>query len=384
MAAKQTRRLVLGLALAAVFTIGSGCAGEQPSTSPVGAGRNAPDRVQIMIHLLQPPGGNNPVVTLTDVSRVQQLYSSVVGLPPLSDNAVCPTNRSLSYTLTFLREGDVLTTVSADSSGCGTVSIAGDKPDRQANQAFWSQLEHDITLAASAARPPDQLAILHRSQLDQPPQTALLTSTITVLRLYQAIRQLPSGPQYGSCAAESLPEYLLVFYSPEQTIPAVLNQTCQTIFLERGNFPSPIVTDVMTAPFEQLFEQTLAEASFAPARPDQLTVQMQMGSGAPRQITVTDASLRQQIYMTTFTLPTVTTPPNCPPYNENHNTVAANGTWYTFEFRQWDLLTVALVDAYEGSCRLVFLDFGWGGISNGQILQADSAFWDLVHQAALE
>jgi hypothetical protein len=248
MAARQRTYVSLGLILAALLTALSGCTGGQPSTSLVGVGTNAPDQVQITIHLLQPPGGNNPQITLTDVPRVQQLYSSVVGLPPLADDAVCPANKSLSYTLTFLRQGNVVTTVNADSSGCGTALVAGDKLLRQASQAFWSRLEHDISLVTSAARPPEQLAILHRLRLDQLPQTALFASAVTVQHLYPAILQLPSAPQYKSCAPESLPEYLLVFHSPEQTIPAVLNQTCQTIFLERGNFPSPVVTLSMTAP----------------------------------------------------------------------------------------------------------------------------------------
>lgn len=173
---KHIRAVLPSLALAALLAGLSGC-GWQPASSQTGAS-NAPDRVRIAIHVLDSEAGN-PVVTLTDVSLVRQLYTTVVALPPLPQNMACTDELGLSYTLTFLQGGKTLTTATAQRYGCRRVSLAGETQDRGANQAFWSQLDQAIYQATPVARP-RQLALLHTLQLDQPPQTAQVTSVETV------------------------------------------------------------------------------------------------------------------------------------------------------------------------------------------------------------
>ena len=90
--------------------------------------------------------------------------------------------------------------------------------------------------------------------------------------LYQAILKLPRLLR-TNCSPESLHHYLLVFHAGSQAIPAVLNQKCQTITLQ-GNDQSRSGTLAMIASFQQLFEQTLAAATFAPAKSDRLTMQI--------------------------------------------------------------------------------------------------------------
>ena len=99
---KQLRAFLPGLALTALLVGLSGC-GWQPASSQAGAS-NAPDRAQIAIHVLDPEVGK-PIVTLTDVSLVRQLYTKVVALSPLPQNSACTTELGPSYTLTFLQEG---------------------------------------------------------------------------------------------------------------------------------------------------------------------------------------------------------------------------------------------------------------------------------------
>jgi hypothetical protein len=331
--------------------------------------------VQIALHILYPTVGK-PVVTLTDVSLVRQLYTTVVGLSLLPQNAACTADLGPSYTLTFLQGGKTLTTATAQHYGCGRVSLAGEKQDRRANQDFWSQLNQAIFQATPVARP-EQLALLHTLQLDQPPATAQITSVETVQRLYQAILALPLAPQNGSCSPESLHEYQLVFHTADQAIPSVIDKTCNTISLD-GNYQSRSGTFVMNGQFKQLFEQTLAAARFAPARSDRLTLDFQPGNGVARQSTITNAGLRQQLYTKIFALPAGKAQPNCP---SGEDKVTGKAKWYTFNFTQWDLPVLVNVDAYEGSCTLVTLDAGQG-MGVGQVLQWDGAFWDLVHQAA--
>ncbi len=134
----------------------------------------------------------------------------------------------------------------------------------------------------------------------------------------------------------------------------------------------------MNGQFKQLFEQTLAAVSFAPAHPDQLTLDLQPERGVAQQSTITKAGLRQQLYTKIFALPAGKAQPNYPPGEDK---VTGKGKWYMLSFTQWDLPVLVNVDAYEGSCTVVFLDAGQA-TGGGQVLQGDGAFWDLVHQAA--
>lgn len=370
---KQIRALLPALALAALLAGLSSC-GWQAASSQAGAS-NTPDRAQIAIHTFEPDAGK-PVLTLTDISLVRQLYTTLTALSPLPADAACTADLGPSYTLTFQQDGKTLTTATAQYYGCGRVSLSGEKQDRRASQNFWSQLNQAISQATPPARP-TQLAILHTSRLDQPPQTAQITPVETVQRLYQAILALSSAPQNSNCIPESLHAYQLVFHAAKQAIPSVIDDKCNTISLE-GNYKSRGGTFMMNSQFKQLFTQTLAAATFAPARPDQLTLEVQPARGAVQQSTITDAGLRQRLYAKIFALPTGKAQPNCP---SGEDKVAGKGAWYVFSFTQWDLPVLVNVDAYEGSCTFVSLDAGQG-MGAGQVLQGDGEFWSLVHQAA--
>jgi len=111
MITKHIRAFLPSMALAALLAGLSGLSGLsgcgwQPASSQAGT-RNAPDRVQIAIHVLDPQVGK-PVVTLTDVSLVRQLYTTVVALSPLPQNSACTQELGPSYTLTFLQGGKTL------------------------------------------------------------------------------------------------------------------------------------------------------------------------------------------------------------------------------------------------------------------------------------
>jgi hypothetical protein len=134
----------------------------------------------------------------------------------------------------------------------------------------------------------------------------------------------------------------------------------------------------MNAQFKHLFEQTLAAASFVPARPDRLTLNLEPYRGITRLSTIADARLRQQLYTKIFALPAGKAQPNCP---SGEDKLAGKGKFYVLSFTQWDLPVLVNVDAYEGSCRVLSLDADQG-MGSGPVLQGDAAFWALVHQAA--
>jgi hypothetical protein len=374
---KRRRAYLPGLALAAYLILLSGCGWKTPSgQTSQAAPSKAQDQVRITLHLLIPPNKREPVVTLTDASLVHQLYTTVVALPLQPPVIACTNDLGPSYTLTFLRGGKTLLTATAQRYGCGVISLMGQKQDRLANQAFWSQLDQAIYQASPPASQ-QSVAILHMGQPDQPSQTAQITSVETVQRLYKAILALPLIPRSDSCIPSLLPEYQLVFHAPDQAIPALLDSTCNTITLQ-GNYQSRGGTFVMNSQFKQLFQQTLATVTFAPALPNQLTVDVEPESGTASFHPLTDAGLLLQLYNKIFALPLGKALPNCPPQSDK---IAGKGRWYMLNFTQWDLPVLPNVDAFEGSCLVLFLDAGQA-TGGGPVLQADAEVWDLVHRAA--
>lgn len=363
-------------ALLMAFLVGlSGCGMNARSQAADPGPGGSPDSVRInfgtpVLDVAQ----SKHVVTLNVITQVHHLYATIFALPPMPQNIACTADGGFPYTLTFQQGTKTLATVVAARNGCRPVSITGEPTDRQSTADFWSQLDQAIYQATPVARP-EQLALLHTLRLDQPPQTAQITSVETVQRLYDAVLALSLAPRNGNCSPESLHEYQLVFHTADQAIPSVIDKTCNTISLE-GNYQSRSGTFVMNDQFKQLFEQTLAVAHFAPARPDLLTLDFQPENGISRQGTIADAGLRQQLYTKIFTLPTGKAQPNCP---SGEDKVNGKGKWYTFGFTQWGLPVLEPVDVYEGSCTLVSLDAG-KGMGVGQILQGDGAFWDLVHR----
>jgi hypothetical protein len=363
-------------ALLLAFLVGlSGCGmnAGSPAADPGPGG--SPDSVRISFERpVLDSAQSQHVLTLNVATQVQQLYRTIFALPPMPQNIACTADGGFPYTLTFQQGTKTLATVVAARYGCRPVSIAGEPTDRQSTAEFWSQLDQAIYQAAPVASP-EQLALLHTLQLDQPPQAAQITSVETVQHLYNAILALPQAPQNGKCTPESFHEYQLVFHTADQAIPSVIDKTCNTISLE-GSYHSRTGTFVMNDQFKQLFRQTLVAIPFALAHPDRLTLDIQPGSGAARLGTIADAGLRLQLYTKIFSLPPGKAPPNCP---SEEDKLAGKGKWYTLSFTQWDLPVLVNVDAYEGSCTLVSLDAGQGtGV--GLILQGDGEFWHLVHR----
>src|SRR5262249_40248352 len=154
-------------------------------------------------------------------------------------------------------------------------------------------------------------------------------------------------------------------------IPADISMDCNIISLQ-GAYQSRGGVYTMDDHFKQLFADVVAGVAFAPARPDQLTLEVIRGSGMRQQTTVAEVTLKQQLYQTATTLPPVQPQPDCPSQADK---LAGTWTRYTLTFSQWSLPIFA-VDAYEGSCRSITRAV------TGQVLQGDQAFWDLVHRAA--
>lgn len=359
--------LVLLLALSACGT-NAGSSGSASNTP----GGEQPDRVQIQVETVSPDDGKNPLLTLTQAQLVQRLYSTTLALPEMPQNRACTEEAGPSYKLSFLHGGRTLMTLTAQRFGCQAVTFEGSQQDRQTTSDFWSLVDQAI-YAATPVGAPQWLAILRVPHVDQPPLTARVMSAETTRQLYNAILALPLAPARGGCSDTGTPEYSLLFHQQDVTIPAAIDQPCNTIKLQGqprvrgGRF-------VMTAAFKQLLNQTLAGATFAPAQPDQLSLTVQTGNGTTSNQMVTDASLRQQIYARAFDLPAA--PASLPQTCDQNDKVNGKGRWYILDFSQWGL-SLLHMELFEGRCKLITL------YPAGKLVQGDAHFWDLIHRAAL-
>ena len=369
---KNARALVLLLALAVLISSLSACGSNvagQGSTPT--ATTSLPESVRIAIGGPGAETRNAPQVTLRVVAQVQQFYRTTLALPLMPEQIACTAEAGPHYTLTFLRGTQTLAQVVAKREGCGAVTIAGETQDRQASKTFWSQLDQAIYAATPVAKP-QSLAIQHALQGNKPVQTARITDATTAQRVYNALLALPRTT--SACNDNSYPAYQLVFQTTEQAIPAVISQQCHTISLN-GNYQSRSGLYTLTAQFEQLFTQTLAGATFAPAHPDQLMQTLDKSYSTSSHGPVTDVQLMQQLYARIFTLPISASGPDCP---SEADKIDGKATWYSFDFTQWGLPIMSLT-IYEGTCKLIQPS---PGMSAGQTLQGDAAFWNLIHRAA--
>lgn len=376
MRTKKQATFLISVILGAVMMLSAcGISAGASSTPPTaGTSSNSPDSVRIEIDAFSPgiPPGTKPMLTLSDGALVRQLYATIFALPALPANRACTDELGPHYTLTFRYHSTTLASVQADRDGCRPVTIIGKTPVRQGTSAFWQQLDQAI-FTATPPLSPDRLAIAFTSQSGKAPQTALITSAATARQFYDAILALPLASAAQACSDELLPTYQFVFFAGEQTAPASINDSCQTVIVE-GGYQSRGGAFAMNDQFRSLLRSLLAGATFAPARPDQLALSVAKGHTTSDQPNVSDTQLMLALYDYIFTLPETAFQPGCPP---DADKLAGKGTYAMFTFTQWSLPLVQIA-TYEGSCTFVQI------ATTGQRLRADQSFWDLVHRALAE
>jgi len=336
-----------------------------------------PDAVRIASDeaaLLEPPDAvfttpqaSPPEVTLRDVALTRQLYETIYALPALPQDRACTAERGPHYTLTFLQGEATVAIVQFHHDGCWPVFINGDSTTREGSQAFVQQLDQAI-ITATPVLTPDRFAIATAPNPLGAPQSALITSASTAQQLYDAILALPRTDVGTGCNGSFVPEYQIVFFSGDQTLPASVDDACQTVEVD-GGFQWRGGRFAMNDQFRTMFKAILAGAPFAPAIPDHLSYAVDTPQTVGHAVNFTDDQLMQALYSQVFQLPETAARPNCPPANDK---LSAQYRFTTLAFTQWDLPLVR-IDAYQGSCNYVQLSD-----TNGPQLQANQAFWDLI------
>lgn len=332
----------------------------RPGGTASGADPNAkPTQLQITIHPVI--NTSTQTVLVKDAQQAQKVYTAALALPQVPINQACPAIAGPHYDLTFLKDGQVIATATANQSGCGSVTIGTDDV-RQANPDFWNLLR---LLIAEASPPvqPDRLEVISFAANQTPPLFSLIASPEQAQRLYDALRALPTLPENTGCPEQQGVHYTLVFFQAEQRYQALLDaKGCISGPLDGTEYHQA------NAAFWQLLKQTLAGASTGPARPDTLNMKTEPASGDPSSTasasTIQQKPIVQQLYDAIFALPALPANQSCP---------STKGTLYGLSFSQDNIELVSFI-ADKSGCGTV-------STNDGSVRLADQHFWNLVHQA---
>jgi hypothetical protein len=384
--AMKRQAMFITLLILSVMTLLSGC-GTQSEPGPGGSvatpgtpdvPRFQPDKLRIVSDepALPPPGAtfatpgaNQPDVTVTDAAQVRQLFATIYALPALPQDRACTAERGPHYTLTFLQGDATVATVEFHRDGCWPVFIAGDSTTREGSKVFVQQLDEAI-ISASPLLKPDRFAIATAPQPEHAPQSALITSATTAQQLYDAMLALPRSDAGQGCSGAPLPTYQIVFFSGDQSVPASVDNGCQTAEVD-GSYRWRGGRFVTNDQFRSLLQSILAGITLEPAKPDQLSRELTTRQTSSFTAAVSDEQLVQALYAQVYQLPAADAQPSCPP--EEYK-LSGKGTFTTLAFSQWDLPLVR-VDTYQGSCNYVQIS------GTGPYLKADQSFWDLIDRA---
>lgn len=348
-----------------VLILLSACGRSAFTPSPPASSGEKPDKVQIELMTVD---NMKHSITVTDHERVQRLYDMLYSLSLMPENQSCTADMGPIYGMVFTQGEKTLVTARAEHYGCHVVAIHGENKDRQATQEFWKALDEAMTMAMPPAHP-QQLAVVHTSQLGHQPEIALLTDTARVQKLYNALIQLPLVPLQDRLGDPPAPEYRLNFQDEkQQNIFSVFSPADKMISLN-GDDKSRGGVYRTDPQFMQLFNDTIAAAIFKPTQPDQLELST-IGRQQSSKETITAIALMQKLYTKTFTLPTREPQRDCPSGADKQQ---GKGTFYSLSFSQQHLQVLNL-EVYEGSCKRVAIS------SMEKELQPDQEFWTTFHQ----
>ena len=133
--------LLLGCLLT-VVTVSCANRSTTSGTSP----SPSPDRVHVLrVSTLAQVKSVPFEISVTDSTRVQQLYQAIQSLPTFPANTVihCPLDDGVKYHLDFFQSSTLLSQAILDASGCRALHLTT-TDIRRTNDAFWSLLAKEL------------------------------------------------------------------------------------------------------------------------------------------------------------------------------------------------------------------------------------------------
>jgi hypothetical protein len=300
-------------------------------------------------------------VTVTAAEAAAVLYRTVLSLPAPPSQQACPAIAGPRYTLAFFATSRPVLSATADSSGCGTVTLSTDDV-RQASTMLWQLVQRDIADAAAPAQV-WAVTVVTFAPGDQPATTQTVAAAGRAQSVYDALRALPATRE-TRCPAIAGPRYALDFATSGASLRASADRGgCGSAQFEQG---SPRAA---TTRFWQVVDAALAGVTSAPAVPASVRITVEPTANDP-SVAASARLLRgqpiiQHLYAAISALPAMPAGVHCP---------APSGPRYAIDFLLDDGVAMLDVIADAGGCGTVTFD-------QGEVRQANQAIWRLLSEA---
>jgi hypothetical protein len=159
------------------------------------------------------PEAKPSIATIPDVQVAQALYDAARALPTQPSDPICPDIIRARSELLFFA-GDQRVQVTADESGCGSVTVPQTPNIRQPDTAFWDLLAKTMGGVKAVEARPDQLSVKAEPINGNSSSVAEVTDVrdaTLVAQLYDVSLALPPLAGQPSCSAPSQTLYGLSF-----------------------------------------------------------------------------------------------------------------------------------------------------------------------------
>jgi hypothetical protein len=159
------------------------------------------------------PRAEPSIATIPDAQVAQALYDAARALPAQPKDPICPDIMRARSELLFFA-GDQRVQVTADESGCGSVTFPQTSAIRQPDTAFWDLLAKTTGSVKVVEARPDQLSVkaepINGNSSSLPGATDVRDAKL-IARLYDVTLALPPLVGQPSCSPPSLTLYGLSF-----------------------------------------------------------------------------------------------------------------------------------------------------------------------------
>jgi hypothetical protein len=185
------------------------------------------------------PGAKPTIAAIPSAEAAQAVYDAARALPAQAKDPICDAMIGPRSELLFFA-GDQRVQVTADESGCGSVTFPQTADKRQPNTAFWDLLAKTAGGVKVAEARPDRLAVKTEPINSNPSGVARVADVrdaALIARLYNVTLALPPLTGKPSCAAPSQTLYGLAFeVDGLSLLTAVTDQSgCAAVTLNNGD-----------------------------------------------------------------------------------------------------------------------------------------------------
>jgi hypothetical protein len=185
------------------------------------------------------PGAKPSIAAVASAHDAQALYDAARALPTQLNNPSCPYVVGPRWELLFFAS-DQRVQVTADESGCGSVTFPQSADKRQPDAAFWSLLAKTAASGKTSEARPDHLAVKSEPINGNPSGVAGVADVrdaALIAQLYDVALALPPLAGKPSCAPPSQMLYGLAFeVDGLSLLTAVTNQSgCAAVTLDNND-----------------------------------------------------------------------------------------------------------------------------------------------------